>query len=360
MSNCHIHFKHFLKEPVIHYQRNKLMGDILRQYVTESGLTLDKFNFFYNEKIINPDETLNQLNDKDTEIQIFVYPKIKQGNEDKTENNEKLNYIKIYDYCEPAIVEFPNDYKIILMDRKNEIKKIKLQEYNRSQMINKNEIKCWNCHKTMAEIYQENFYYCLECKKIFCSKCKSLHIKHKNIIDYSLKYYKCSQHQGEEFISYCLNCKMNLCSFCMNQHKEHNIINFSNLIPDINLNYENIENIREIKELVDNIIISLEKFKRNLDVYSQINEKLNKNFLNKNFNYELLKSMKNLNEVSFLKNDIKQILNKKTINEKFKKIMSIYDIMNKSCDIMNSENINTEINLKINIEQNDIFKYIFF
>ena len=44
------------------------------------------------------------------------------------------------------------------------------------------------------------------------------------------------------------------------------------------------------------MIDSLEKLKKYLNVYSQINEKLNENLLNKNFNYELLESIKNLNE----------------------------------------------------------------
>ena len=115
--------------------------------------------------------------------------------------------------------------------------------------------------------------------------CQSLHKEHKNIVNYSLKYFRCSFHKDKEFISYCLDCNKNLCIFCINQHKEHNIINFTNLF--LEQNKETIEKIQKVKELFDNIIDSLPKFKENLDVYVQINEKLNENLVNMNLNYKI-------------------------------------------------------------------------
>ena len=98
-----------------------------------------------------------------------------------------------------------------------------------------------------------------------------------------------------------------------------------------------------------------------------INKKLNENLLNMNFNYENLKSIKNLIELSFLKKDIDQILNNNDINQKFKKIMSIYGMMENTNIInkidetqieKNSEKTN-EITIKIKIEQNDVGKTIY-
>ena len=93
----------------------------------------------------------------------------------------------------------------------------------------------------------------------------------------------------------------------------------------------------------------LEIFKKNIDFYVQINKKLNENLLNGNVNYEILKTRKNLNETSILKENIYKIFNNKKINKKFKKIMSMYNIIN-----------NNEIKLKIQIEQNDINNIIYF
>ena len=119
--------------------------------------------------------------------------------------------------------------------------------------------------------------------------CQLLHKEHKNIVDYSLKYFRCPQHQSKDFISYCFDCKKNLCFFCVNQHKSHNKINFIDLYQEQEQNKEYIDRIQKVKKLVDDIIDSLQKFKGNLDVYIQINEKLNENLLNMNLNYKNLK-----------------------------------------------------------------------
>ena len=107
----------------------------------------------------------------------------------------------------------------------------------------------------------------------------------------------------------------------------------------------------------------------NIDAYIQINEKLNENFENKTSNDENSKSMEIFNEMSFLKEDIKKILNNDDINKKFKKIMSIYNKMNNqtTSDIditetqtkKSSQNSN-EITLKIKIEQNELNNTIYF
>ena len=310
MSNCQICFNRFQEEIIIQCQRDEIMKDILSRYGNKAGIQINEFYFLYNGKKIDPNKKLSQLNNKDSKIQILVY-KEEIGKKNENIITKKSKYIKNNDSNEPAIIEFSDNYEIILIDQKNETKKIKLQDYDKTQIVNLNEIKCCNCPNTIAETVQEKFFYCFECKKNFCPICKLLHKDHKNIVDYQLKYFKCSQHQNQNFVAYCINCQKNLCIPCTNQHKGHNIIHFANLIQEIDQNKENVENIQKMKELVDNIINLLEKFKQNLDVYVQINEKLNENFISMNYNYELLKNMKNFNEMSFLKNDIKELLNKK-------------------------------------------------
>ena len=118
-----------------------------------------------------------------------------------------------------------------------------------------------------------------------------------------------------------------ICVFFVNQHKEHNTINFNNLFDENDQNEEFIEKIQKVNELVDGIIDYHKHFKNNLDVYVGINEKLKENLLNMNLNYENLKNMKNLMEISFLKKDIDQILNINDINERIQKIISMYGMM---------------------------------
>ena len=363
MSNCQIRFRYNQEDIVIQCQRNESMRDIINRFWTKSLLPVDEFYFLYDGNKINPVLSLDHLNSKDAEIIILVNPKENKRNED---NTKKSNIIKYFEYYEPAIVEFSNDYKIILSNENREAKKIKLQDYNSSQIIDQTKIKCFKCSHSKADTYQNKFYYCFECDNNFCPMCQSLHKEHKNIVDYSLKYFRCSQHPGKEFISYCITCKKNLCIFCKNQHKTHNTVNFDDLLQE--QNKELFERIQKIEKLVDTIVDSLQKFKENLNTYVQINEKLNENLLNMNLNYENLKNMKNLKEISFLNKDIDEILNNNDINKKFQKIMSIYDIMNnKAVNTINfdyntdqiTEN-NNEISIKIKIEQSDINSTIYF
>ena len=345
MSNCQIRFRYCQKDVVIQCEKNEFMREIIARFGTKSWLSVDEFNFLYNGDKINPNIILSQINDKDSEILILVCPK---NNNEKENILKKSDYIKCAQCDNPAIITFSNDYEINLSDGKHETKKIKLQDFNNTQMINQNGIKCSKCNNSRANIYQNNFYYCLECDKNFCSICKSLHKEHKNIIDFSLKYFKCPQHLDKDFISYCFDCKKNLCIFCLNQHKTHNIINFIDLFQEQEQNKEFIEKIQKINELVDSIIDSLTKFKSNLNVYLQINEILNKNFFNMNLNYQNLKSMKNLIEMSFLKKDIDQILNSNDVNEKFQKIMLRYNMM-KDNNIINFDSDDTQIKKALRI-----------
>ena len=223
MTDCQIRFKYCDKEIVIEGQRNELMKDIISRYATKLKLAVDGFSFFYNDTKINPELSLDQINGKDTEILIVVSS---NENEDK---NKISNYIKCNQCINSVLLEFTNDYCIILKDGKHKTKKIKLQNFQKTQFIDQNEIKCSNCSNTKSEIYQNNFYYCFECDKNFCQKCQSLHNEHKNIINYSLKYFKCPLHQNQNFISYCNDCKKNLCIICTKEHIEHDTIIFTNL-----------------------------------------------------------------------------------------------------------------------------------
>ena len=65
MTNCEISFQYNQQKILIQCTKNELMKDIIGRYVVLSGLSLNKFDFFYNEKKINPELALSQVNDKE-------------------------------------------------------------------------------------------------------------------------------------------------------------------------------------------------------------------------------------------------------------------------------------------------------
>ena len=83
MSNCQIRFQYNQEDIIIQCQRNELMSDIIYRYGIKSGFSVEDFYFLYDGSKINPDLTLNQINNKDNEILILVYFKENAENENK-------------------------------------------------------------------------------------------------------------------------------------------------------------------------------------------------------------------------------------------------------------------------------------
>ena len=91
MSNCQIQFKYRQDNIIIQCNRNNLMKDIFKSYGLKSGLSIDEFFFLYGGDEINLEKTLSQLKDNAAEIQILVYPKNDESNENQF---KKSTYIK--------------------------------------------------------------------------------------------------------------------------------------------------------------------------------------------------------------------------------------------------------------------------
>ena len=83
MQNCHVLFQYSQEKVTINCQKNELMNDIIARYNEKTGLSVDQFHFFYDDKKINPNITLSQLNKTDSEIIIHVNKKINGENEIK-------------------------------------------------------------------------------------------------------------------------------------------------------------------------------------------------------------------------------------------------------------------------------------
>ena len=117
--------------------------------------------------------------------------------------------------------------------------------------------------------------------------------------------------------------------FC-SEHNEHKIINFKEIIPDINnetIKIKQLESkIFEVKSKIDEIIDLLKLVKENFEYYYEIN-KNSWTFLNeKKLNYEILNNF-NRTKSEEIENDMNIIINSKDINESFNNMKQIYHKM---------------------------------
>ena len=184
-------------------------------------------------------------------------------------------------------------------------------------------------------------YKCIECKKNICPLCKLEHDKKHKIINYELQDYICNNHI-DVFTKYCNDCKKNICRKCEREHKSHNSISLGEMIPD-NENEELKKYIDKLKTEINDIIIKLKNIKENIEIYYKISNNIINNIDKINYN-----NLKNINEMIDNNNkiikDIKEIIEKDKIEDKFNNLMNIYDNMN----------TNNYITAEINIKKEDI------
>ena len=75
------------------------------------------------------------------------------------------------------------DYKINITCKNGHIiNGINFNEFENTQIIDISKIKCEECQeKDKSNTYNNEFYYCLMCKKNICPLCKIKHNNHKRI-----------------------------------------------------------------------------------------------------------------------------------------------------------------------------------
>ena len=137
-----------------------------------------------------------------------------------------------------------------------------------NNFLNKFTIKNYVCFKCKKILFiSKEILICENCKKIFCSDCKNLHLnKFNNHLFNNLREREilCNFHK-EYFSSYCINCKRNLCEKCKKEtiHKFHKFIydNSNSIIKNDNLFYENLktsfknmQKYNEIKKILFNFV----------------------------------------------------------------------------------------------------------
>ena len=210
-------------------------------------------------------------------------------------------------------------------------------EYEDTQRINYQNIKCDNqCGRTQKDSLEE-FHKCLDCSNLagyaiyYCNVCNITHGTEHKTIKYDEKYYYCTEHFGE-YVSYCSKCKYNLCEKCEKNHKSHPIIKFDVMNTDVNEIKRKLKKIGEkikdlrvivriIKNKMDGAIKIIEKY------YDIANDILTKyeTFNSKSKNYQTILT------INYLSSSNKEILQK--INNIIKGNTSRDDWL-KKCDVL--------------------------
>ena len=217
-------------------------GGILDEYITEEKIPKNE----QNKKFITVDYNINDDDQNDIIIKShdIICPKCKE--------------------C--ASISINDDYKISLSNCKNghKIENILISEFQKTQDINISKIICDRCkNKNMGEVFNQEFYRCINCKMNLCPLCKKEHNLNHNMIIYQNKFYICEEH-GEPFISFCNECNKNLCFTCEEKHSNHQITDFkklrknkNDLEKELNIFKGYLDKIKKIAEDDTRIVLHL-------------------------------------------------------------------------------------------------------
>ena len=285
-------------------------------------LDLNDYLFYYNGQEINKDSTMTQLKASANSSIIIIKAKKRTKIMKCPECISNSCYIQIINYG-LKFSQCPYNHCI----NKN------FGDYEKSQKIDFEKIKCDSCRKSQKTSLKE-FYKCLNCSEefksssYFCADCIKTHAqgekKSHKLIKYDEKYYLCSKHYNK-FISYCSKCKSDLCDICEKNHKgkDHEIIKYDSKTPDVELIIKDLEDIKATTAKARNHISKLNKMIEDafevLDNYYNISMDLITKyqlFNSKLKNYNVLQTINHLkcsNQKVF--EDLKQIINDKVSKE---------------------------------------------
>ena len=305
------------------------------------------------KKRINQDKKFKAIQDNHINKKVdTLYPKdhIKINNlENKvssTQTWKNSKYLicpecKDNDKINNCIIRMSNN-KIFLeeCDNNHNIGNILLEDFRRytNKFINETKIICQNCHIKELK-FNNKFIKCNKCKKVFCQFCNEKHRNHNHtVINYDESNLLCDLH-NENFLSYCKNCHKNLCFQCEVEHNEdHKLIKLINIIPKKGLKFDELEkSLKYFNQEIENFINILNKVKNNLNIYYNISKEIAYNFNNKNRNYQIVKSAKNIAEYNIeIVDEINKFKNNDRI-DKFKFILKLYNNMTNQNTINNKE-----------------------
>ena len=327
MSEVILYFTYDGNTVKIQGKRNEYLENIFKRYSSKIRKDINDLFFLCEGKKLNGESKLENINNKDNEINILVNDINNKDHENKEEIIKKNKDI-ICPKCGEICLINIKDY----CSNNHSIENILLDEFNHLQRKNKIlNLKCSECNIGINEIYKKKLYKCCNCKINICPLCKSKHEKHdKNhiIIEYELRNYLCNVH-GEKYISYCEECNKNLCDMCEIEHTNHNYNSLTKLI----INKENNSKELKIKIVnlineINDIINKLNKIIENMKIYYNLNNNIMNNYNKRNKNFEILMNINNIyNNNELIIKDITEIINENKIENKIKYLYNIYDKM---------------------------------
>ena len=342
-------------ETTIQSKEDENFKEISKRFLTKRLLEEDNIFYIYNGNQINENlnfkEIANEVDKTRNKMTILVYDNNKCLNQPFLVSSRET----ICPTCKDNSFIEVNNYKIKLYGcHKNHIESnIFLKNFEDSQKIDISKIKCNNCEANKSNTYKNELYLCLNCNINICPLCKIKHDKNHVIINYDLRNYICHQH-NENFTKYCNDCNLNYCIKCDSEHRSHKSIYFGEIVPEDNTNEELAKSIIKIKGEIQNIIDKLNNIVNSLEVYNNINKKINDI---KNRNYITLKNISELKKFNkIIINDINTIINENDMNKKFENLMIIYDKINYNnyivCEMeIKREDINRDIRILNSFEE---------
>ena len=315
---------------------DETMEKIIEQFVEEAKINILNKSFLYNGQEIDNKKFLGGVakgvDIKGKKINISVH-----DNEEKNKSEEIISNELICPECFDNIILTLDNYKVNYKCSNNHSEKqMDIKKYECLQKINLSKIKCESCKKyTKYTTNNNEFYFCNICNINLCPSCKSNHIetqKH-SIVNYDEKKYICRKH-NEKFINYCEQCEQNICFSCKKEHETHKgLIDLHNMVSDkdeINKEFKIKGKIFEdIKNIIEDIILKLTEFIKDLDTFYKINKNIFKNFDPTKRNYQIFQNVKEIIQFNdTLYCDLTSIKNEKSFSNKIDKIIEIYNKIN--------------------------------
>ena len=212
-------FEHDGMQIQIQCDPKEKVSAVLDRFCIKVQKDKSNINFLFNGNILNEQKNVEQL-PKNSNGLIIVIANDSVSSNQSTQTKIKSKEVICPKCQEAATISIDDDYKISIINCKNshETKNLNISEFEGTQMFDMTKIICNKCKiKNMSNVFNNQFYRCLNCKMNLCPLCKNqAHDSNHNIINFPKKNYICEEH-GEPIIYYCINCKKNLC-FSLKKH----------------------------------------------------------------------------------------------------------------------------------------------
>ena len=248
MSDCNIIFEFNQEELIIHCKKNELMRDIISRFGTYKEVQVKKLYFLYDGNEINQDQTLSQINDKDSKIKILVLKCPENTNEItlkiKIEQNNVNNTIYFLDNTDNTYNENKNDINDHVEHKHDNLKE--LNENNTTLIINKKT----ESYKKYFTPLEPGIYTIKLIFKIKLTDCSYMFCDCNDIIDIDFSKFDTENVTDMKYMfrDCCSLTKLNLSSF-----NTQNVTNMKNMFANcfslttINLSSFDTKNVTDMQ-----------------------------------------------------------------------------------------------------------------